>query len=199
MEFEYGKIESFEEHNKPFITLSIRQNIAFDTKIRKFNIFNIKYLKKQMGEALQKGTTVKFSTIKSGSFHNLNTIEESETSECFGCGAYTPFRHQQQMECEKCYGSQKKSKLNKELKLVKKSIAEYEYSLGITLIFIDETEENLINHLYVSNTFENNIMYNKLTQLKLGDIIQVCGWICEENTHSSLLNIIGIMDDKETS
>ena len=199
MEFEYGKIESFEESNKPFITLSIRQNVAYDTKIRKFNIFNIKYLKKQIGEALQKGTMVKFSTIKSGSFHNLNTIEESELSECFGCGAYTPFRHEQQTECEKCYGSQKKSKLDKELKLVKTSIAEYKYSLGITLTFIDETEENLINHLYVSNTFENNSMYNKLTQLKLGDITQVCGWICEENAHSSLFNIIGVTTEQEGS
>ena len=44
MEFEYGKIESFEEFKKPFITLSISQNIAYDTKIRKFNVFNVEGL-----------------------------------------------------------------------------------------------------------------------------------------------------------
>ena len=54
-------------------------------------------------------------------FYNLASIEESEFSECFGCGAYTPLRQEQQMECEKCYGPMKKSKLDKDLKLVKKN------------------------------------------------------------------------------
>ena len=93
-------------------------------------------LKDYRMEGLQNGTSVKFSTVKSGEFYNLNTIEESELSECFGCGAYTPQRNNQQMECEKCYGSQKKLKIDKELKIVKKSIAQYKYSLT----FIDETE-----------------------------------------------------------
>ena len=199
MEFEYGKIESFEEFEKPFITLYISQNIAYDTKIRKFNVFNIEYLKKQMGKGLQKGTSVKFSTIKSGEFYNLNTIEESEMSECFGCGAYTPQRNNQQMECEKCYGSPKKLKIDKELKIVKKRIAQYKYSQGITLTFIDETEQCLINHLYISNTFENNIMYNKLVNLKIGDKIQIRGWIQEENDHSSLVNIVAIDVCQESS
>ena len=199
MEFEYGKIESFEEFNKPFITLSIRQNVAYDTKIRKFNIFNIKYLKKQMGEGLQKGTSIKFSTVKSDDFYNLNTIEKSELSECLGCGAYTPQRNNQQMECEKCYGSPKKSKIDKELKIVKKGNGQYKYSQGITLTFIDETEQCLINHLYVSNTFENNIIYNKLVHLKIGDKIQIQGWIQEKNDHASFFDIVAIDDCQESS
>ena len=65
-----------EESEKSFITLTIRQNIAYETKLRKFNVFNVKYIKKQLGEALQKGTNVKFTTIKNDKFYNLKTIEE---------------------------------------------------------------------------------------------------------------------------
>ena len=41
-------------------------------------------------------------------------------------------------------------------------------------------------------------MYNKLVQLKVGDKIQVCGWIQEENDHSSLFNIIDIDNTHES-
>ena len=71
MEFEYRKIEAIEEFDKPFITLTIRQNVAYDTKIRKFNVFNIKYFKKQMAGNLEKGKNIKFSTIKNREFYNL--------------------------------------------------------------------------------------------------------------------------------
>ena len=120
MDFEYGKIEAFKEFDKPFITITISQKVAYKTVSRKFNVFNVKYLKKQLGESLQIGARVKFTTIMKEGFYNLASIEESEFSECFGCGAYTPLRHEQQMECEKCYGPMKKSKLDKDLKLVKK-------------------------------------------------------------------------------
>ena len=63
--------------------------------------------KKQLGEALQIGASVKFTTIMKEGFYKLVSIEESEFSECLGCGAYTPLRHEQQMECEKCYGPMK--------------------------------------------------------------------------------------------
>mgnify|MGYP005634709179 CR=1 FL=1 len=199
MEFEYGKIEAMEESEKPFITLTIRQNIAYEAKLRKFNVFNVKYIKKQLGEALQKGTNVKFTTIKNDKFYNLKTIEECGFSECFGCGAYTPERNKQQMECEKCYGSQKKLKLDKELKVVKRSIAKYTYSLGITVTFIDEKEECLINHLYVSTTFENNANFKKLHELKVGDKKQICGWVREENDHCSFVEIMSIIDIQESN
>ena len=113
MDFEYGKIEAFKEFDKPFITITISQKVAYKTVLRKFNVFNVKYLKKQLSESLQIGTRVKFTTIMNEDFYNLASIEESEFSECFGCGAYTPLRHEQQMESEKCYGPMKKSKLDK--------------------------------------------------------------------------------------
>ena len=65
-----------------------------------------------MAGALQKGTNVKFSTIKNGTFYNLEMIEECYFSKCFGFGAYTPQRNELEMECEKCYGSQKRLKLD---------------------------------------------------------------------------------------
>ena len=103
------------------------------------------------------------------------------------------------MECEKCYGSQKRLKFDKELKLVKRSIVEYTYSLGITLTFIDEKDECLINHLYVSTTFENNRIYNNLSKLKVGDKIEVRGWMQEENDHCSMFNIIDIVNVQESN
>ena len=93
----------------------------------------------------------------------------------------------------------KKIKIDKELKVVKRSIAKYTYSLGITLTFIDEKEECLINHLYVSTTFQNNVNFKELHELKVGDKKQICGWTTEENDHCSFLEIMGIMDVHESS
>ena len=47
-------------------------------------------------------------------------VEESPLSECFGCDSYMPLRNKQQMECENCFGSNKKLKIDADLKLVKK-------------------------------------------------------------------------------
>ena len=71
MEFKYGTIEAIEESDgKPYIKLKIKQNVAYGIKYRKFNVFNVKQLKKQMGDALKKDTEVKFTTIKNGEFTN---------------------------------------------------------------------------------------------------------------------------------
>ena len=45
MDFEYGKIEAFKEFDKPFITITISQKVVYKTVSRKFNVFNVKYLK----------------------------------------------------------------------------------------------------------------------------------------------------------
>ena len=73
------------------------------------------------------------------------------------------------MECEQCFGRIAKLKIDMELKLVKKAIVEYQYSSGITLTFIDEKEECLTNHLYISNTFENSVNFKRLSELKKGE------------------------------
>ena len=74
MEFQYGKIESILESAKTYITLIIRQKVAYGLKIRKFNVWKVDYLKKQLGDALKKGTDVKFTTVKNGNFYNLGSI-----------------------------------------------------------------------------------------------------------------------------
>ena len=199
MEFEYGTIEAIEESDgKPYIKLTIKQNVAYGIKYRKFNVFNVKHLQKQMGYALKKDTEVKFTTIKSGEFYNLATLEKSELSKCFGCDAYTPFRNKQQMECEQCFGRIAKLKIDKELKLVKKTIVEYQYSSGITLTFIDEKEECLTNHLYISNTFENKNNFKRLSELKEGEKKRICGWISEEHGHYSFFDITDIAEIEES-
>ena len=179
MEFEYRKVENIEESDKAYITLVIEHKIAYRTKTRKFNVWKIDNLKKQLGEPLMKRTGVKFTTIKNGEFHNLAMIEESELSECFGFGAYTPFRHKQQLECEKCFGSAKKSKIDTELKLVKRNLVEYQYSLGITL------------------TFENSTGFKKLCELQAGDKKHICSWITEKNDHYLFFEISNITDIQE--
>ena len=46
MEFEYGTIEAIEESDdKPYIKLTIKQNVAYAIKYRKFNVFNVKQSK----------------------------------------------------------------------------------------------------------------------------------------------------------
>ena len=177
MDFEYGKIEDIEENEKGYIIISISQNIAYKTILRKFNVWNVDYLKKQMGEALQRGTDVKFLAVKNADFYKLQTIEESSFSECFGCGGYTPLRNKQQIECENCFGSMKRIKIDKELKLVKKNIKQHRFSLAITLTLIDEKEECLNHTLYVSTTYESSPLYNKLCQLTVGNKKHIRGWM----------------------
>ena len=113
MEFEYWKIEAIDETSKTYITLIIKQKDAYGVKYRKFNVWKVDYLKKQLGEALQKGTNVKFATVKNGNFYNLGAIEECNLSECFGCNAYVPFRRTIQQECKNCCSIAKKSKVDK--------------------------------------------------------------------------------------
>jgi len=183
---EYGKINSIEETDKGYFTISIIQKVAYNTKLRKFNVWNVKELKKVMGDALCKDTLVTFTSKKDGVYHKLVTMEESNFSECSGCGAYTPLRNKQQIECELCYGSpMEHPRLEEELKLVKTQIKEYTYSPGITLTFCgDVKEDSLLNHLYVTTVFENSYLYNKLTELKVGDKKHVSGWVDKTDDNS---------------
>ena len=192
MEFEYGKIEAIEEPSKSYITLIIKQKVAYGVKYRKFNVWKVDYLKKQLGEALQKGTNVKFATVKNGNFYNLGAIEECNISECFGCDAYVPFRHTNQQECKNCCSIAKKSKVDMELKLVKRKLVEYQYSLGLTLTFIDEKEECFTNHLYISTIFKNDANFEKFCELNVGDKNEIYGWVKEENGSYSFLEITNI-------
>ena len=195
MDFEYGRIEDLEENEKGYIVISIRQNIAYKTISRKFNVWNIDYLKKQMGEALQIGTDVKFLAVKIGTYYKLQTMEESEFSECFGCGSYTALRNKQQIECENCFGSMPRKKIDKELKLVKKNIKQNKFSLSITLTFIDETEECLNHTLYISTIFESNPLYNKLCQLKVGNKNHICGWMNDnEDQPTNFFEMVDVND-----
>ena len=45
MEFEYGQIESIEEPTNTYITLVIKQKVAYGIKFRKFNVWKVDYLK----------------------------------------------------------------------------------------------------------------------------------------------------------
>ena len=101
------------------------------------------------------------------------------------------------MECEQCFGLIAKLKIDMELKLVKKSMTEYQYSSGITLKFINEKEECLPNHLYISNTFENNVNFKRLSELKEGEKKRICGWISEEHGHYSFFDITDIAEIEE--
>ena len=56
-----------------------------------------------------------------------------------------------------------------ELKLVKRKLVEYQYSLGLTLTFIDEKEECFTNHLYISTIFKNDANFEKFCELNVGD------------------------------
>ena len=49
MNFEYGKITDLKEDERGYISISINQNLAFRKVSRKFNVWDVEYLKKQMG------------------------------------------------------------------------------------------------------------------------------------------------------
>ena len=89
MNFEYGKIMDLQEDERGYITISINQNVAFRKNLKKFNVWNVDYLKKTMGDAQRIDSTVRFQAVKSGRYNKLHTIEESPLSECFGCGSFT--------------------------------------------------------------------------------------------------------------
>ena len=66
MNFEYGKIVDLQEDERGYITISINQNVAFRKISKKFNVRNVDYLKKTMGDALQIDYTVRFRAVKIG-------------------------------------------------------------------------------------------------------------------------------------
>ena len=76
-------------------------------------------------------------------------------------------------------------------------MTEYQYSSGLTLTFIDEKEEFLTTHLYVLNIFENNVDFQKLNVLKVGDKKYIRGWVTEENCHYSLFDLSALSNIKE--
>ena len=148
-----------------------------------------------MGVALQIGTDVKFLAVKIGNYYKLQNMEESGFSECFGCGSYTALRNKQQVECENCFGSMPRKKIDKELKLVKKNIKQNKFSLAITVTFIDETEECLNHTLYISTTFENSPLYNKLCQLKVGNKKHIRGWMNDdEDQPTNFFEMVDVND-----
>ena len=175
MNFEYGKIVDLQEDERGYITISINQNVAFRKISKKFNVWNVDYLKKTMGDALRIDSTVRFQAVKSGRYNKLHTIEESPLSECFGCGSYTPERNNQQMECENCIHSMARERIGKDLKVVKKNIKQYSFSSGVTLSLVDEAEESLIKTLYVTIIFENTPLYSKACGLDVGSVQQFRG------------------------
>ena len=76
--------------------------------------------------------------------------------------------------------------------MVKRKLVEYQYSLGLTLTFIDEKEECFTNHLYISTTFEIDTNFKKLCELNVGDKKETYVWIKEENGPYSFLEITDI-------
>ena len=84
--------------------------------------------------------------------------------------------------------------MDTELKLVKRKLVEYQYSLGLTLTFINEKEEGFTNHLYVSTIFENCANFHNLCELNVGDKKAIYGWIKEDNGSFSYLEITDIAD-----
>ena len=176
MNFEYGTIVDLEEDERGYITISIDQKTAFRIISKKFNVWDVDYLKKTMGDALRIDTTVRFRAVKIGRYNRLLTIEESPFSECFGCGSYTPERNNQQMECENCIHSMARERIGKDLKVVKKTIKQHKFSSGVTLSLVDETEKSLIKTLYVTTIFENSPLHSKANALDVGNVHQFRGW-----------------------
>ena len=177
MNFEYGKITDLKEDERGYITISINQNLAFRKILRKFNVWNVEYLKKLMGDALRIDSSVRYQAVKNGRYYKLHTIEESAFDECFGCGSYIPISDAQQMECENCVHSMPRERFDKYLKVVKNNIKQYKFSSGVTLSLVDEMEESLVKTLYVTTIFEKTALYGKACGLDVGSVQQFRGWV----------------------
>jgi hypothetical protein len=195
MDFEYGKIVDLKEDERGYISITINQNIAFKKISKKFNVWDVEYLKKSMGPALRIDSTVRFRSVKSGRYYKLKAIEESTYSECFGCGGYTPERSNQQLECEHCIHSMVRERVDKELKVVKKVIKEYKFSAGATLSLVEEAEESLIKTLYVITVFENTPLYKKACSLDVGSKQRFRGW--QKESDSPLVTLFESTDIDE--
>ena len=195
MDFEYGKIVDLKEDERGYITITINQNIAFKKISKKFNVWDVEYLKKTMGAALRIDSMVRFRSVKSGRFHKLKAIEESAYSECFGCGGYTPERSNQQLECEHCIHAVVRERIDKELKVVKKAVKEYKFSSGATLSLVEEAEESLIKTLYVTTVFENTPLYEKACGLEVGSVQRFRGW--QKDSDSALITFFESVDIDE--
>ena len=192
MNIVYGNITDLKEDERGYITISINQNLAFRKVLWKFNVWDVEYLKKQMGDELQIDSSVRYQAVKNGRYYKLHTIEESVFSECFGCGSYTPIRDAQQMECENCVHSMARERIDKYLKVVKKNIKQYKFSSGVTLLLVDEAEESLVKTLYVTTVFKKTALYGKACGLDVGSVQQFRGWV--NNSDSQLTTFFEAVD-----
>ena len=113
----------------------------------------------------------------------------------FGCGSYVPERNKQQMECENCIHLMERKRIDRDMKVVKKNIKQYQFNSGVTLSLIDETENSLIKTLYVTTVFENSPLYSKACGLNVGDVQQFGGWLnISDNQLTIFFEVVDIDD-----
>ena len=183
MEFFFARcnVLSIEKHEKGHFILSLQHNTPFKTTFLKFLLEDESRLK--IEEGLEE-TDVKEGDGVIIEYHYENSFPELDGiwfgymgyhDECYRCHAYLPAQLAQRMDpCEDCckyirYEDQR-DHIDREMKLVKKSVEKHSEYLGMHLRFSDEDS----GEYYDTVVYEDSPLFK--SELELLNKYRVIAW-----------------------
>ena len=184
----YGRICELTSSEKGYRRLTVAVNIPFKTELFKFNVWDETLLKTELMEPFKAGDEIKVTYNYKKTFPNLIEMTSASLDTCPVCFAYLEAINTQRMDCPGCNlipETDHKIRLNVEMKLTSCTPKEYLHSTGYRLDLHYEEEDNN----YISVIFPNDILYNTIKDLNVGQKYFVIGW---KTLHGILLDVVDI-------
>ena len=184
----FGRIFELEYSEKGYRRLTVSVNIPFKTKLMRFNVWDDNLLKTELGENFKVGDEVRVVYNYKNTFLNLIEMSPSSVDMCPICFTTIEATNAQIVDCLRCTSipeSDHKIRLNVQMMLMASTLKQYLYSNGYRLELHLEEQ----NKTYTSVIFENNLLYNSIKDLKVGNKYFVVGW---KSPNSGFIDLVDI-------
>ena len=187
MDFLFARCNVFcvEKHEKGYYILTLQHNTPYKTKFLKFHLRDESKLKID-GKTVEAGDAVAVEYHYDIHFLILDGIwfgNNGFHNECAKCHAYIEGQYAQRMDpeedcCKYIRYEDQRDRVDKDLKLITKSVNQYKYSLGMHLKFSDDDSGST----YDAMIYENHPLYQKNTGLELLNKYRVIAWKGQNNS-----------------
>ena len=164
---------------KGYTRLVIDNPVPWKTRYLKFNVWRTAKLCHDHSIPFKTGDMVSVEYTQDQNFNRLISLEPLQSTQvdsCLVCHAlYELPRDGQKIDCGYCsiFDSNRRKRLNCELKLIAISEKQCKHSVGLCLTFADNAREEL----YFAWSFGGNPMREAFQELKLQETYGVIGWI----------------------
>ena len=170
---------------KQYFILTLQNNIPYHTKFLKFYVRDGSKLKID-GKDVEEGDAVVVQYHYDTHYLILDDLlfgNNGFHNECPKCHAYIEGQFAQRMDpedecCKYIRYEDQREHIDKELKLVTKSVDQYKYSLGMHLKFSDDDK----GQSFDSMIYENNPLFPKNSGLELLKKYRVIAWKGQNNS-----------------